>query len=74
MGKKCSLEGINTEVANIKNDLIGNGKKGLIRTVNEIKEDVIKIKENMKTKQWIYSGVIAILITISTFLVTRTFG
>ena len=74
MAKKCSLEGITTEINNIKFILIGNGTKGLVRKMDETKTSLIKLEADAKLKMWIYRAVIAALIATTTFLATQKFS
>ncbi len=74
MGRKCSLEGITIEVANIKNILIGNGNKGLVRKVDETRIAIVKLEADSKIKIWVYRGVIGLMIAITSFMATKMYS
>ena len=53
--------------------LYGNGTNGLVRTIKDLSDDMIVQKERNSIKMWIYRSTIAVLISLSTFLLTRIY-
>jgi len=73
MAKKCSLEGISVDLANLNRILIGNGTKGIIRKVDEVMTRQTKLESQNTIKLWIYKGMVGILLMITSSLLTYRF-
>ncbi len=77
MTNKVEIQKIKDDIAYIKKTITGNGEKGLIKTVDLLRETIAKIQITLTKlesynhlKNWILGGTITGLLAMLTALIT----
>ncbi len=77
MNEKVELQKIKDDIQYIKKTITGNGEKGLIKTVELLRETIrniqmtlVKLQSYAHIKNWILGGAVSILAAICSSLAT----
>ena len=77
MSKEIEMQKMKDDIKYIKRSLAGNGEKGLMKTVESLKEVIsniqmvlVKLESYNHLKNWILGGAITFLLAILTAVVT----
>ncbi len=77
---KVEIQKIKDDIGYIKKTLAGNGEKGLIKTVESLREVITniqivltKLQDYSHLKNWILGGAITLLLSAVSILVTYLF-